>query len=589
MANTLNIPLDNVRSVLVTAVTNTILAVANGRPLTNMRRLGAPASTSAAAVLVQYDIVFQVQGDASSDTTTQAMDRTKEVLSSEKSAFLTYFVQTAISMGAGLPDGVNPTFGSLSVVDQTPTATPTKAPLQPPFTPTELTAIISVSAVAGSLLLVLGLSLAYVAYRRWKDKKTTTIMTEKGWPESAGFDGKKLQVPEDDGAYWWYEGPHSPSSPSNTKRLQLQPSSARKNPLPPRLIPATPRSGSPTLLLLKKRPPLFDQAVRDILTRQGQQRIAKLFKEGGSDQLDESPLQLQQESTRHEALRPEETSDKFDVKVDGKQTLQSSTGELDLAVPQHIEESMAPPVSIPPPRAFQLISKSNIDEIHPEDFKNKATRTTTGKVDNVEDEEERVLVPPIRSLSSKASVISPRNRNVAMLVTTPRNPLISTSTGLSAPQRRAAAALAAAAAAIPTNSAELETGEDHLPIPPIRSLSSAPISLVKKKRPPAPKAEPEPTIIRIAQPTDTSPTLLSTAASALEAAAALHVTHPDRRTALHTAVHSAMNAYEQKVQAAPLEAMIQRQLERSRASAQPSNNPHETAKRFIDSLENARK
>jgi len=485
-------------------------------------------------------------------------------------------------MGAGLPDGVNPTFGSLSVVDQTPTAAPTKAPLPPPFTPAELTAILTVSVVAGSLLLFLALGLAYIAYRRWKDKKTT-ITLDKGWPESAGFDGKKLQIPEDDGSYWWYEGPHRPSAPSNTTRLQLQPSSARKNPLPPHLIPATPRSGPPTLLTKSKRSPLFDQAVRDILTRQGQQRVAKLFKEGGgSERLDEAIFQ----ESRHEDPRPEEISDQVDVQFDGKQSRQSSISKLEHnQAPQQIVESMAPPVSIPPPRAFQLISKSNIEEIQ-EDFKNIAIRTTSRKVDEVENEEERVLVPPIRSFSNKASVISPRNRNVAMLVTTPRSPLISTSTGLSAPQRRAAAALAAAVAAVATDSAELETANEHLPIPPIRSLSSAPISIVKKNRHLASESDSEPTLIRIAQPLE-STTQVSTAASALEKAAALHAAHhPDCRSALHTAIHSAMNAYEQRVQAAPLEAMIRRQLERSRASAE-TYNPHKTAKRFIDSLENS--
>jgi hypothetical protein len=153
MASILGIDVSQVSEPVVTAVARRLGGDGRGDEAQRQRQ-GQGQGQGQRRLGSGVQVSFVVQTITTSGSSAAGAAATTDLLQSSTAAFVAFVVSDLASTQQGLPDGVSLTVAGVSVIDLTPTYSPTQSPVAPPTLLTTTNIIILSSSVGGGLILL---------------------------------------------------------------------------------------------------------------------------------------------------------------------------------------------------------------------------------------------------------------------------------------------------------------------------------------------------------------------------------------------------------------------------------------------------
>jgi len=205
------------------------------RQVQGQRRLGGGVQVS-----------FVVQTITTSGSSAAGAAATTDLLKSSTAAFVAFVVSDLASTQQGLPDGVSLTVAGVSVIDLTPTYSPTQSPSSQPTLLSTTDTIILSSSVGGGLIILAAVAAALYYRHAIADKLKKARVSKKQaaldrvWISFGGPGGGTEDDFEDFGLAGRYEEKAPTFSEVNPYLISTSPSAPRTKGASPLSLPPAP-------------------------------------------------------------------------------------------------------------------------------------------------------------------------------------------------------------------------------------------------------------------------------------------------------------------------------------------------------------
>lgn len=239
MASILGIDVSQVSEPVITAIARRLGGDSREeeehRQMQGQRRLGGGVQVS-----------FVVQTITTSGSSAAGAAATTDLLKSSTAAFVAFVVSDLASTQQGLPDGVSLTVAGVSVIDLTPTYSPTQSPSSQPTLLSTTDTIILSSSVGGGLIILAAVAAALYYRHAIADKLKKARVSKKQaaldrvWSSFGGPGGGTEDDFEDFGLDGRYEEKAPTFSEVNPYLISTSPSAPRTKGASPLSLPPAP-------------------------------------------------------------------------------------------------------------------------------------------------------------------------------------------------------------------------------------------------------------------------------------------------------------------------------------------------------------